>query len=98
VSKTGMRCLLHRLEPYRVELASHQIYSSLDTIEDIRFFMEHHVFAVWTPCPTIFFGSTISSNRLSSMSPDWSAASFRVRPSSFALCAMADALLIRNLP
>ena len=27
-----------------------------------------------TPWPTIFLGSTISSNRLSSMSPDWSAA------------------------
>jgi hypothetical protein len=31
-------------------------------------------------------------NRSSSMSLDWSAASFRVRPSLFALCAMAEAL------
>ena len=45
-----------------------------------------------TPSPTIFLGSTISSNRFSSMYPDLSAASFKVRPSSFALCAIADAL------
>jgi hypothetical protein len=33
-----------------------------------------------TPCPTIVRGSTTSSNRSSSMSLDWSAASFKVRP------------------
>ena len=45
-----------------------------------------------TPCPTIFRGSTISSNRFSSISPERSAASFSVRPSSFAMCAIAEAL------
>ena len=44
-----------------------------------------------TPCPTIFFGSTISSNCFSSMHPDWIAASFKLRPSSCALWAIAAA-------
>jgi Protein of unknown function (DUF3050) len=47
MSETGMCGLLRRLEPSRVELANHQIYSRLQTIEHIRTFMEHHVFAVW---------------------------------------------------
>jgi len=46
-SETGICKLLRRLEPTRAELANHQIYTSLQTIEDIRIFMEHHVFAVW---------------------------------------------------
>jgi hypothetical protein len=44
------------------------------------------------PWPTIFLGSTISSKRFLSMYPNRNAASFRVRFSSFALCAMSDAL------
>src|SRR5262249_18202014 len=44
------------------------------------------------PWPTILRGSTISSNRFASMKPDFSAASFKVRSSSFARCAIFDAL------
>jgi Protein of unknown function (DUF3050) len=47
MSEAGMCRLLRRLEPYRSVLANHQIYASLQTIGDIRTFMEHHVFAVW---------------------------------------------------
>jgi hypothetical protein len=47
MSATGMGRLLRRLAPARAQLANHQIYASLQTIEDIRIFMEHHVFAVW---------------------------------------------------
>lgn len=47
MSETGMCRLLRRLEPTREKLANHHIYSSLRTIEHIRTFMEHHVFAVW---------------------------------------------------
>jgi len=47
MSALGMSTLLRRLEPFGVQLANHQIYSSLQTIEDIRIFMEHHAFAVW---------------------------------------------------
>ena len=45
-----------------------------------------------TPRPTIFSGLTIWSNRRASMYPDLRAASLRLIPSSFAMCAMADAL------
>ena len=39
--------LMRRLATVRADLATHSIYSSLHTIEDVRRFMEHHVFAVW---------------------------------------------------
>jgi hypothetical protein len=47
MSEIGMCKLLCRLEPARVEVANHHIYTSLQTVEAIRIFMEHHVFAVW---------------------------------------------------
>jgi hypothetical protein len=50
MSTIGMQTLLRQLEPFRAQLANHQIYASLQRIEDIRIFMEHHVFAVWTSC------------------------------------------------
>ncbi|MDI1286532.1 MAG: DUF3050 domain-containing protein [Reyranella sp.] len=47
MSAIGMYKLLRRLEPARAQLAAHGVYQSLETIEDVRIFMEHHVFAVW---------------------------------------------------
>lgn len=35
------------LAPLRARLVAHPIYASLRTIEDVRTFQEHHVFAVW---------------------------------------------------
>ena len=35
------------LAPLKYELNSHKIYQSLNSIEDVRIFMENHVFAVW---------------------------------------------------
>lgn len=35
------------LAPFRTKLQEHPVYSAIDTIEDIRLFMEQHVFAVW---------------------------------------------------
>lgn len=35
------------LEPFRVRLNNHKLYSALKTIDDIKIFMEQHVFAVW---------------------------------------------------
>jgi len=35
------------LAPFRTKLEEHPVYSAIDTIEDIRLFMEQHVFAVW---------------------------------------------------
>jgi hypothetical protein len=39
--------LNREIEPIRSKVISHQIYQSLDTLDAIRTFMEHHVFAVW---------------------------------------------------
>lgn len=36
-----------KLLPLRKKLQEHKIYKSIKSIEDIRFFMEQHVFAVW---------------------------------------------------
>ncbi|MEN3322992.1 DUF3050 domain-containing protein [Mariniflexile soesokkakense] len=35
------------LEPLRAKLNNHKLYSTLKTINDVKIFMEQHVFAVW---------------------------------------------------
>lgn len=35
------------LEPYRQHLIKHPLYKELQSAEDLRTFMEHHVYAVW---------------------------------------------------
>ena len=39
--------LQNRLVPLRTRLTDHSVYEAVTTIEDLRFFMENHVFAVW---------------------------------------------------
>lgn len=36
-----------RIEPLRNELLQHPVYSTIDSVERLRVFMQHHVFAVW---------------------------------------------------
>lgn len=39
--------LIEKIEPYRERLNRHPVYGALNTVEDLRRFMEHHVFSVW---------------------------------------------------
>lgn len=36
-----------RIEPLRQEIINHRIYSSISQLQDLRTFMEYHVYAVW---------------------------------------------------
>jgi len=42
-----LQALLTAVEPEREALLAHPVYASLETMEDLRRFMEIHVFAVW---------------------------------------------------
>jgi len=35
------------IEPYRVELLAHPLYTKLNTLEAIQLFMQQHIYAVW---------------------------------------------------
>lgn len=35
------------IEPLRQQLLTHQVYKNISSIEDLKIFLEHHVFAVW---------------------------------------------------
>ena len=39
--------LQNEIEPLKEELKNHQLYSEIKTLDDLKIFMEHHVFAVW---------------------------------------------------
>lgn len=39
--------VLNRLEPLRDQLLNHDLYKYIETVDDLRIFTEHHVFAVW---------------------------------------------------
>ncbi len=44
---TRIAKLNQEIEPLRAQLISHPLYKNINSIEDLRVFMEHHVFAVW---------------------------------------------------
>jgi len=35
------------IEPLRQQLITHSLYKNISSVDDLRIFMEHHVFAVW---------------------------------------------------
>ena len=36
-----------RIEPFRKEIINHSVYSAIKDIDDLKVFMQYHVFAVW---------------------------------------------------
>jgi hypothetical protein len=47
MSAIALYKLLRRVDPVRSQVSAHGIYGHLQSVEDIRIFMEYHVFAVW---------------------------------------------------
>lgn len=47
VSPDSIAELQQALVPARQQLIDHSVYRSLHTLQDLRVFMQHHVFAVW---------------------------------------------------
>ncbi len=45
--QTQIQQLQDDVKPLRDKLVNHSLYAQIDSIEDLRLFMEHHVFAVW---------------------------------------------------
>ena len=47
MSQDFVQELQAQLQPFRQRMVDHSVYRRLDTLADLRVFMEHHVFAVW---------------------------------------------------
>jgi hypothetical protein len=47
MSQNLVQELQAQLQPFRQRMVDHSVYRRLDTLADLRVFMEHHVFAVW---------------------------------------------------
>lgn len=47
VSHPGLHELQRTVEPIREKILAHDVYNSLNELDDMVVFMEHHVFAVW---------------------------------------------------
>lgn len=43
----NIKLLENELQPLLNQLNNHRLYNNLKTIDDVKIFMEHHVFAVW---------------------------------------------------
>ena len=39
--------LRNEIEPLRKQLLTHKVYKNISSLEDLKIFLEHHVFAVW---------------------------------------------------
>ena len=42
-----LELLRKEIEPFREQLINHPLYSQIDSLSDLKVFMEYHVFAVW---------------------------------------------------
>lgn len=39
--------LQNRIAPFRQQIINHRVYSAINTVKDLKIFMQYHVFAVW---------------------------------------------------
>ncbi|TVR37307.1 MAG: DUF3050 domain-containing protein [Cryomorphaceae bacterium] len=44
---TQIEKIQKKIEPLRQEIVNHQVYSAITDIEDLKIFMQYHVYAVW---------------------------------------------------
>lgn len=44
---TAIQKIQMAIEPWRQEIINHKVYSVINDLEDLRIFMEYHVYAVW---------------------------------------------------
>ena len=47
MKNSGLIYLQTEIQPLRDKIIHHPIYDEIRTIDDLKVFMEHHVFAVW---------------------------------------------------
>ncbi|TNE27440.1 MAG: DUF3050 domain-containing protein [Bacteroidetes bacterium] len=47
MKNSHLTAIEHRIEPLRKRILEHSLYDSLNTMDDLRRFMESHIFAVW---------------------------------------------------
>jgi pyrroloquinoline quinone (PQQ) biosynthesis protein C len=47
MSNTALERIQNEIEPLRQEIINHKVYSVINDLEDLRIFMQYHVYAVW---------------------------------------------------
>lgn len=47
MQSTHIHRLEQAIEPYKERIVNHPLYKHIETIDDLKIFMEHHIFAVW---------------------------------------------------
>lgn len=43
----NIKKIQENIEPLRQQIINHKVYAEINELEDLRIFMEHHIFAVW---------------------------------------------------
>lgn len=47
MSLDNLKILKEEIAPYKLEIINHPLYKSIKNIEDLKIFMEYHIYAVW---------------------------------------------------
>ena len=56
---------LNGIEPLKENLESHPIFSKLNSLNELKIFMEHHVFAVWDFMSLLKIAADVCPSRFS---------------------------------